>query len=246
MRTRCQAEPRKALYQLSYRNSDQEELRSKRYVPAVKRAIGATLGAVAGLAFSTLGLIDTSAGLHIASDGGNDATPVIIVVGVAIGALLGLTVLWRFPIAILGAIVGLAAGMWLRDNASTGSVQPPWVFLLLFGLPAVGAGAGYLLHLPRATWARHAAEGAAFAGFAGATVAYVATFFIWATATHDPRCDPIPQPDGSVLVRLCPNTGTPVWIGVVAALLGVVVGLFTRAKLNSTSTPLSGGVPEIS
>ncbi|MDQ3619129.1 MAG: hypothetical protein M3391_03250, partial [Actinomycetota bacterium] len=86
----------------------------------MKRATGAMLGALAGLAFSTMGLIDTMDGFTIASAGGNDATPVVIAVGVAIGTLLGLIVMWRFPLAILGATVGLAAGMWLRDNATMG------------------------------------------------------------------------------------------------------------------------------
>lgn len=199
----------------------------------MERAIGASLGALAGLAFSTMGLIDTTGEVPIVSGGGNEATPIVIAVGVTIGAVLGLTVLWRFPLAILGAIVGLAAGMWLRDNATLGTVQPPWVFLLLFGLPAVGIAGGYLLHLPRTTWARHSVVGAVLAGLGAATVTYTAASMLWASATHDPRCDPIPLPDGGVRVPLCPEIGTPLWIGVVAALLGVVAGVFTHARLNS-------------
>lgn len=80
----------------------------------MKRAIAATLGALAGFAFTTMGLVDTSHGLTIS--GGNDATPMVIAVGVAVGALLGIILLWRFPFAILGAIMGLAAGIWLRDT----------------------------------------------------------------------------------------------------------------------------------
>ncbi|MDP9068438.1 MAG: hypothetical protein M3N53_08890 [Actinomycetota bacterium] len=203
----------------------------------MKRAVGASLGGLAGLAFSTMGLIDTRGEVPTAAAGGNDATPVVIPVRVAIGALLGLTVLWRFPIAILGAIVGLAAGMWLRDNTTMGSVQPPWVFLLLFGLPVVGAAGGYLLHLPRTTWARHPIEGAALAGLAATTVTYTVASFLWASATHDPSCDPLPQPDGSVIFQLCSDTGSPLWIGVVAALLGVVVGVFTHARLKPPDVP---------
>ena len=199
----------------------------------MKRAVGASLGALAGLAFSTMGMIRLE-GEAPASGGGNEATPLVIAIGVAIGALLGLTMLWRFPIAILGSIVGLGAAIWLRDNATTGSVQPPWVFLLLFGLPAVGAVGGYLLHLPRTTWERHAIEGAALAGLGAATVAYLVTSFLWASATHDPSCDPVPQPDGSVIFQLCADTGSPLWIGVLAVLLGVVVGAFTHARLSST------------
>lgn len=203
----------------------------------MKRATGAALGALAGLAFSTMGLIDMEGEVPIASGGGNEATPVVIAVGVAVGALLGLTVLWRFPLGILGAIVGLAAGMWLRDNSTMGTVQPPWVFLLLFGLPAVGAAGGYLLHLPRTVWARHRMEGAALAGLASATLTYAVASFLWATATHDPSCDPIPQSDGSVLFQLCADTGSPTWIGVVAALLGGAISVFTYSRLSSTDAP---------
>lgn len=212
----------------------------------MKRAIGAALGALAGLAFSTMGLVEFSDGLTVIPLGGNDATPMVTTVGVAIGALLGLTVLWRFPLAILGAIVGLAAGMWLRDNLGLGSVQPPWVFFLLFGLPAAGAGAaaGYLLHLPRTTWERHATAGAAAAGLAVAIISYAAGSMLWTSATHDPRCDPIPQPDGSVFVRLCPDTGTPLWISLVAVLLGGAVGIVTNSKLNPTDASGSGEVPK--
>lgn len=202
----------------------------------MRRGIGGLLGAVAGLAFSTMGLIDTSHGFTINSLGGNEATPVVTAVGVAIGALLGATLLWRFPMAILGAIVGLAAGMWLRDNATLGTVQPPWVFLLLFGLPAVGIAAGYSLHLPRQTWARHSAVGGVFAGLAAATLSYAAAATVWASAAHDPSCDPVPLPDGGVRVPLCPEVSTPLWVAVVAALIGVAVGLFTRAKLAPTDT----------
>lgn len=203
----------------------------------MRRAIGAALGALAGLAFSTMGLIETSDGFTINSLGGNEATPVVSAVGVVIGAVLGGILMWRFPLAILGAIVGLAAGMWLRDNASMGSVQPPWVFLLLFGLPTVGIAGGYLLHLPRATWARHSAVGAVLVGLAAATVTYATGSMLWASATYDPSCDPIPLPDGGVRVPLCPDMGTPLWIALVAALVGVALGIFTRAKLESTDAP---------
>lgn len=200
----------------------------------MRRAIGATLGALAGLAFSNMGLIDTSNGVTLNSLGGNDATPVVTAVGVLIGALLGGTVLWRYPLAILGAIVGLAAGMWLRDNATLGTVQPPWVFFLLFGLPALGIAAGCSLHLPRTTWARHSAVGAALAGVGAATVSYATGAALWAAATHDPRCDPRPLPGGGVRVLLCPDVSTPLWIALVAALLGVAAGRFTHAKLDPT------------
>ena len=198
----------------------------------MKRAVSGWLGALAGLAFSTMGLIDMSEGLRFREYGGNDDTPIVIAVGVAIGALVSVTVLWRFPLTIIGAIVGLAAGMWLRDNASMGSVQPPWVFFLLFGLPILGMVGGYLLHLPRTTWARHPLEGAALVGFGAATVIYVTFSSIWATATHDPRCDPMPQPDGSSFVRLCPDMGTPVWIGILVALFAVAIGRSTYNNLN--------------
>lgn len=94
-----------------------------------------------------MGLIDT--GTDIQVGGGNEATSSVIAVGVVIGGLAGGIVLWRWPLAILGAIVGLAAGIWLRDNLVFAGVQAPWVFLLLFGLPAVGTAGGYLLHRRR-------------------------------------------------------------------------------------------------
>ena len=201
----------------------------------MRRALGAVLGALAGLAFSTMGLIDTSNGFIVDSLAGNEATPVVIAVGVAIGAVVGLTVLWRFPLAILGAIIGLVAGMWLRDHASLTYVQPPWVFFLLFGLPGIGAAGGYLLHLPRTTWARHPTEGAAVISLAAATVGYIAASFIWTSVTHDPSCDPIPQPDGSVIFQLCADSGSPLWIGVMATLLGVLAGSVTYKKLNQSN-----------
>ncbi|MDQ3620104.1 MAG: hypothetical protein M3391_08255 [Actinomycetota bacterium] len=212
----------------------------------MNRAIGAALGALAGLAFSTMGLVDASNGFKIITLGGNDATPIVTAVGVAIGALLGITVLWRYPLAILGTIVGLAAGIFLRDNATMGSVQPPWVFFLLFGLPAVGAAAGSLLHKPRATWARYSTAGVALTGLAVATVSYTVGSVLWASATHDPRCDPIPQPDGSVFVQLCADTSTPLWIGLVVAVMGVAAGMFTHVKLTAPDAPSSDVSPETS
>lgn len=110
----------------------------------MRRVLGAALGAILGLAFSTSGLVDLSEGFTITTLGGNDATPTVTAVGTAIGALVGATMLWRYPLAIVGAIVGLAAGMWLRDNLISGS-QAPRVFLLIFGLPLLGAAGGYLL-----------------------------------------------------------------------------------------------------
>ena len=93
----------------------------------MKRALGTLLGALAGLAFSTLGLTDMSNGFEFMRYGGNDATPTVIVLGIAVGALLGMTVLWRWPLAIVGLVLGLAVGMWMRDNVGHGGVQPPWV-----------------------------------------------------------------------------------------------------------------------
>lgn len=102
------------------------------------------MGAVTGVAFTTFGLVDTARGLQIG--GGNEATPAVIAVGVVTGAALGATVLRRWPGVFIGALLGLVAGIWLRDNIALGPVQPPWVFLLLFGLPIFGATVGYLLH----------------------------------------------------------------------------------------------------
>lgn len=109
----------------------------------MRRIVGAVLGVVAGLEFSTMGLIETR---FWEFGGGNENTTEVIVAGVVIGGLIGALVLWRWPLSIVGLIVGLAAGMWLRDNATRGTVQPPWVFLLLFGLPLIAAAAGLILH----------------------------------------------------------------------------------------------------
>lgn len=203
--------------------------------------VAAMLGALAGLAFSTMGLVDTMNGFTINTFGGNEATPVVIAAGVAIGAVLGGTVLWCFPLAILGAIVGLAAGIWMRDNMGFPTVQAPWVFFLLFGLPAVGIAVGYSLHLPRTTWSRHSALGGALAGLGAAVASYAVGATLWASATHDPSCDPVPLPDGGLRYPLCAETGMPLWICLVAALLGVAVGLFTRAKLEPSGA--SGSQP---
>ena len=106
------------------------------------RGWGAVAGAVAGLLFTTMGLVNLDAGVDIG--GGNEATPIVIAAGVAGGALLGATVLRRWVAVIVGLALGLVAGIWLRDNAGMNPVQPPWVFVLLFGLPLLGAAIGYL------------------------------------------------------------------------------------------------------
>lgn len=109
----------------------------------MRRVLGGILGAVAGFGLSTTGLIETR---FWTAGGGNENTTEVIVAGVVIGSLVGALVLWRWPLAIVGLIMGLAAGMWLRDNLVFPSVQPPWVFFLLFGLPLVAAAAGFVLH----------------------------------------------------------------------------------------------------
>jgi hypothetical protein len=92
-----------------------------------------------------MGLIEVRDGFSFG--GGNENSTVVIVVGGVLGALIGAGILWRWPLAIVGLIVGLAAGMWLRDNLGSPlpGVEPPWVFLL-FGLPAAAAASGYALH----------------------------------------------------------------------------------------------------
>lgn len=198
----------------------------------MKRVIGAMLGALFGLAFSTSGLIDLSDGFTITRLGGNEATSMVTAVGTAIGALLGATVLWRFPLAIIGAILGLAAGMWLRDNQISGS-QAPRVFLLIFGLPAIAAAGGYLLHLPRTTWARHATTAGVLAGLGTAVVSYAAALSFWTTAIRDTSCDARDLGTGKVLIPLCSAPTAPFWVILVPALFGVAIGVFIRAKLNS-------------
>ncbi len=113
----------------------------------MQRLVGAILGGIAGLGFTTMGLIETSSGIDIS--GGNEATGTVIAIGVVVGVAIGGMVLWRWPIVIGGLIVGLALGIWLRDNADVSPVQPPVVFLLLFGLPLMGAACGYLLDRSR-------------------------------------------------------------------------------------------------
>lgn len=110
----------------------------------MQRAVGGILGAVAGLGFTTMGLIHTGNGLDFG--GGNEASTIVIVAGIIIGGVIGGFLLWRQPLVIAGMIFGLTWGIWLRDNLTFGGVQPPWVFVLLFGLPAVGAAGGYLIH----------------------------------------------------------------------------------------------------
>ena len=106
------------------------------------RGGGAVAGAVAGFLFTTMGLVDLRGGFDFG--GGNEATPFVIAAGVVVGAALGATVLRRWSAAIVGLAVGLVAGIWLRDNAGAEPVQPPLVFVLLFGLPLLGAAIGYL------------------------------------------------------------------------------------------------------
>jgi hypothetical protein len=110
----------------------------------MQRVKGGLLGALTGLGFTTMGLIHTGNGFDVT--GGNEATPTVIVGGLVVGGFVGATILARRQLVMLGAILGLAFGIWLRDNLTSSPVQPPWVFLLLFGLPAVGAATGYFLH----------------------------------------------------------------------------------------------------
>lgn len=112
----------------------------------MERVVGGILGAVTGLAFTTLGLVNArGAGLRF-EGGGNENTVAVIIAGVVIGALIGAVALRRRPFVIVGLLVGLAIGIWLRDNLDQPNVQPPWVFLLLFGLPLLGAFVGYYIH----------------------------------------------------------------------------------------------------
>lgn len=116
------------------------------------RAVGAVLGAFAGFGFTTLGLRDAFDFFTV--EGGNEATATVILVGLAVGAVLGATLSWRWPLALVGLSLGLEVGMWLRDNGGRGPIQAPWVFFLLFGFPLIGAACGYAVH--RATAQRTA------------------------------------------------------------------------------------------
>jgi hypothetical protein len=210
----------------------------------MKRVVGGILGAVAGLGFSTMGLIEVRDGFDLG--GGNENTSTVIGIGAVLGALIGAGVLWRWPLAIVGLIVGLAAGIWLRDNLGRPlpGVQPPWVFLLLFGLPALGAAGGYLMHLPRATWARHASAGASFLGLASAAVIYLVASTLWTTLTRDPACEPRPQPGGGLLVPLCSEPATPLWIAAVAVAVRIVVVIVVYRWLTTDPLQRSEGTPE--
>jgi hypothetical protein len=110
----------------------------------MKRLRGAALATVLGAGFASMGLLDTSGGT-LRIGGGNEATFFVLVAGAAIGAVVGATFLRDRPIALMGAIVGLAAGIWLRDNMTMSYVQPPAVFFLLFGLPILGGTVGFFI-----------------------------------------------------------------------------------------------------
>jgi hypothetical protein len=113
----------------------------------MRRALGAVLGAFAGFGFTTLGLRDAFRFFSV--EGGNEATATVILVGVVIGTVTGATLLWRWPLALVGLSLGLEIGMWLRDNGGRGPAQAPWVFLLLFGFPLLGTACGYAVHRAR-------------------------------------------------------------------------------------------------
>lgn len=108
------------------------------------KAIGAVLGALLGLGFGTMGLINTRHGFDISGASENSYLVAAVIAG--IGAVVGTFLLSHRPLVLVGAIVGLALGIWLRDNADDfGTVQAPKVFLLLFGLPLLFGWAGWRL-----------------------------------------------------------------------------------------------------
>ena len=130
----------------------------------MKRAAGTPLGAVLGLGFGTMGLVNTRNGFDICCSSENSVETAAVVV--AMGAIVGGVLLKDRPLTLFGAIVGLALAIWLRDNADDfGTVQAPKVFLLLFGLPLLGAVIGWVTHereIPRGTHSYGARSARAF------------------------------------------------------------------------------------
>jgi len=97
---------------------------------------GVLLGAAIGALCTSFGLIDTSLG-QIAVYGGNEWTPLVAGLGTLIGATVGATPFFRhhifsFVLTALGLILAIA----FRDRYL---LQPPLVFLNIFGIPLLGA-----------------------------------------------------------------------------------------------------------
>jgi hypothetical protein len=126
-----------------------------RDTPSVAKLAGILAGAAFGALFTSFGLIDTTlGGMTIA--GGNEWTPLVSGGGAVIGAVLGATAFFRrYAIAFVLAGVGMVLAILVRDEWA---LQPPLVFVDLFGIPAVGALIGWGLDtlrrrgLPRASW----------------------------------------------------------------------------------------------
>ena len=103
---------------------------------------GVLLGAAIGALCTSFGLIDTSLG-QIAVYGGNEWTPFVTGLGTLIGATVGATPFFRhhifsFVLTALGLILAIA----FRDRYL---LQPPAVFLDLFGIPLIGTLLGVFL-----------------------------------------------------------------------------------------------------
>jgi hypothetical protein len=97
---------------------------------------GILLGAAIGTLFTSFGNVDTSLG-QIAFGGGNEWTPLVTGIGTVIGATVGATPFFRHHIfSFLLSGLGLIMAIAIRDRYL---LQPPLVFLNIFGIPLLGA-----------------------------------------------------------------------------------------------------------
>ena len=106
---------------------------------SVTTLLAILLGAATGALFTSFGLIEFHPRLYFG--GGNEWTPLVTGGGATIGAALGASAWFRKHwTTVLGAALGMLVAILIRDEYM---LQPPVVFLDLFGLPLFAAGVGY-------------------------------------------------------------------------------------------------------
>ena len=135
-------------------------------------AAGILLGAALGALATSFGLIDTTLS-WVSFSGGNEWTPVVTGVGVVAGAVVGSTEFFRrhaFSFVLFGPALMLAIA--LRDHYG---LQPPIVFLALFGLPLLGAAAG----IPLDKWRRHSDPAPVAVVLVGGTIVALMAGMTW-------------------------------------------------------------------
>lgn len=117
---------------------------SRRAIPEVILAdvltvVGSLGGLLLGPLVTSFGLIHlTPSEVQVAD--GNEWTPVVTGAGALTGAVVGMTSFFRrhvFSFLLMG--LGLVAAVVLRDEYL---LQPPIVFVDLFGIPLIGIGIG--------------------------------------------------------------------------------------------------------